>query len=154
MGPKVVPKRRYEITTTRCVMNQKSAVLAKYFFSFILSCSGLWHPIYWHTVSCFEVFHSPHFHILRVDISSTAPTKFPQINQPRHTNIAKTGHGVFLRNLHPTDPSKNGSTLNSYCHNPVQCTTGTASIIWSTLNSYCHNPVQSNTCTDTINRIF
>ena len=33
--------------------------------------------------------------------------------------ITKTGHGVFLRPLHPVDPSIIGSTLN-VCHNSVQ----------------------------------
>jgi hypothetical protein len=100
-------------------------------------CSG--------TVSYFEVFHSAHFHILA--ISSTAPTKFSQFNQPRHRNITKIRHGVFLRNLHPTDPSIIGSTLNNYCHNPVQRMTATGSTTGSTLNSYCHNPVQRMTAT-------
>lgn len=49
--------------------------------------------------SYFQVFHSAHLHIL--DTFSITPSAY----QPRRRNTTKTGHGAFLRTVHPMYPT-------------------------------------------------
>jgi hypothetical protein len=60
--------------------------------------------VYYTSIPFFSYVFRCISHHLQGELSvpySQTPAVF---NQPRQRNITKTGHGVFLRTLHPTDP--------------------------------------------------